>query len=114
LAGIPVKNKIDGISLASSLLNNAKQKPHEYFYWEFHENDGRQAVRWGKWKGVRLAVNKNEDAPIELYDLEKDPEEKNDLAKQFPSIVRKIGSIMKKEHSFNSDWPFLRWEIEKN
>jgi arylsulfatase A-like enzyme len=113
LAGIQVKNKIDGISLVPTLLNNAKQKQHEYFYWEFHENDGRQAVRWGKWKGVRLAVNKNADSEIELYDLEKDPQELNNIAAQNSAIVRQIESFMKKAHHSNKDWPLLPAEIKQ-
>ncbi len=113
LARIPLKNKADGISLVPCLLNNGKQRLHEYFYWEFHENDGRQAVRWGKWKGVRLAVNKNAEAPVELYDLEKDPGEKDNIAAKFPSVAEGIRSIMKKEHVLNPDWLLLKSEIEK-
>jgi hypothetical protein len=30
-------------------------RKHDYLYWEFHEEGGSQAVRWGKWKGVRLS-----------------------------------------------------------
>lgn len=113
LAGITPKNKVDGISIAPLLISNAKQKPHEYFYWEFHENDGRQAVLWGKWKGVRLGVNKNAEAPIELYDLVTDPKEENNIASKFPLVVSKISSIMNKEHVSNPDWPFLFNEINK-
>jgi arylsulfatase A-like enzyme len=113
LAGITFKNKIDGISLVPSLLNTAKQKQHEYFYWEFHENDGRQAVQWGNWKGVRLAVNKNPAAPIELYNLKKDPQELNNVAVQNPAIVKQIKSLMNKAHQSNKDWPLLPAEINQ-
>ena len=113
LAGVQVKNNIDGISLVPTLLNNAKQNQHEYFYWEFHENDGRQAVRWGKWKGVRLAVNKNADSQTELYDLEKDPQELNNIAVQNSAIVKQIENFIKKAHHSNKDWPLLPAEIKQ-
>ncbi|TMI64514.1 MAG: arylsulfatase [Bacteroidetes bacterium] len=113
LAGVKYKNKIDGISLVPSLLQTGKQKQHDYFYWEFHENNGRQAVHWGKWKGVRLAVNKKADSEIELYDLEKDPQEMNNIALQNAAIVRQIESFMKKAHHSNIDWPLLPAEIKQ-
>ncbi|RXK61811.1 DUF4976 domain-containing protein [Lacibacter luteus] len=113
LAKIPVTEKIDGISIVPTLLNNSKQKQHEYFYWEFHENNGRQAVLWGKWKGVRLNVNKQDDAPVELYDLNTDPSEEKNLAAQYPAVVEKIKQFMKQAHTGNSDWPLLKSEFGK-
>lgn len=112
LAGIPNKKKIDGISLVPTLLSKGQQIQHEYFYWEFHENDGRQAVRWGKWKAVRLEVNKNVDPVIELYDLEKDPQENNNVAAQNPLVVKKIEQLFSREHRYNADWPLTVREIE--
>ena len=75
LAGIPVNKEIDGISFLPSLLGK-KQPQHDYLYWEFHENNGRQAVRWKNWKAVKLSVNKDAAAPPELYDLSDDRSEK--------------------------------------
>ena len=53
-----VKDKIpagiDGQSVLPTLLGK-QQKPHEFFYWEFHEKGSKQAVRMGDWKAVRLA-----------------------------------------------------------
>jgi arylsulfatase A-like enzyme len=113
LAGIPVKSKIDGISFVPTLLNNAKQKQHEYFYWEFHENDGRQAIRWGKWKAIKLNVSKDPGPAIELYDLGKDPQEMNNVAIQNQSIVKKMEQFFSKEHEYNPDWPLLFKESNK-
>ena len=111
MAGVPVKKKIDGISLVPTLFQTGKQKQHEYFYWEFHENDGRQAIRWGKWKAIKLAVTKVSDPAIELYDLDKDPQEINNIAAQNPEIVKKMAELFSKEHQYNPDWPLLFKEI---
>jgi arylsulfatase A-like enzyme len=111
-AGPAATSGIDGLSILPTLLgNDRQQRPHEYLYWEFHENDGRQAVRMGKWKGVRLNVNKQKDAPIELYDLDKDPSEKNNIAAAHPDIVRKIAAILQQAHTPDSNWPLLAQEI---
>lgn len=113
MAGVPVKKKIDGISLVPTLFQTDKQKQHEYFYWEFHENNGRQALRWGKWKAIKLDVTKISDPAIELYDLTKDPQEINNVAAQNPDIVKKMAELFSKEHRYDPDWPLLFKEISK-
>ncbi len=113
MAGVSAKKKIDGISLVPTLFQTGKQKQHEYFYWEFHENDGRQAVRWRKWKAIKLAVTKISDPAIELYDLDKDPQEVNNIAAQNPDIVKKMAELFSKEHRYDPDWPLLFKEIKK-
>lgn len=109
LGNIPVSKNIDGISLVPALTGK-QQKTHEYFYWEFHEQGGKQAVRYGNWKGVRLNVNKEKDGPIELYDLVKDPAEKNNTAARHPEIVKKIAAFMQQAHTPDANWPLLAGE----
>jgi arylsulfatase A-like enzyme len=108
VAGVPITKNIDGSSILPLLQGQMeKEDVKPYLYWEFHENNGRQAVRWGKWKGVRLNVNTVADPPIELYDLEKDPGERQDLAAGHPDIVRQIKKDMEQSHQPNKDWPLL-------
>ncbi len=111
LAHATSPKNIDGISIVQTLMHTRKQKQHEYLYWEFHENDGRQAVRWNNWKGVRLEVNKNAAAPIELYNLTTDPSETKNVADKNPEIVKKIKDFMREAHVPNPDWPLLPGEF---
>jgi arylsulfatase len=52
----------------------------------------------GKWKGIRKNIFKG-NLDIELYNLETDIKELNDLSKTHPKIVSAIDSIMKMEHT---------------
>src|SRR5699024_7712841 len=65
LAGVEVPGN-DGISLVAELIDKGEQPKHDFFYWEFTAAGGKQALRTGKWKSVRLNVKEDSDAPIEL------------------------------------------------
>lgn len=114
LGGAEIRTKIDGVSIVPTLMGDtARQRQHAYLYWEFHENGGRQAVRWGKWKGVRLnvqVVNDVNEAPMELYDLEKDGGEKINIAAQHPDVVARMSMLMKEAHTPDKNWPLLAGE----
>lgn len=88
-----IPTNIDGISFLPELLNSKEQKCHDYLYWEFHENDGRQAVRKGDWKAVRYDVRNH--GKIELYNLKDDISETNDVADEYPELVVEFDSLMK-------------------
>lgn len=98
IVGEKVGDKLDGISFRPTLLGEEGQKEHEYLYWEFVEQGGKQAVRKGNWKAVRLGVKNNRQAPIELYDLIGDPGEKNNVASEFPEVVQEMAAIMEEAH----------------
>lgn len=96
IAGVNVPDNLDGISFLPTLLNKSEeQKQHEYLYWEFHENGGRQAIRKGKWKAVKYNVLKHPDALIELYDLSTDIGEENNVADKHPEVVKDMVRILK-------------------
>lgn len=95
LAGERAPGNTDGISMLPTLLGRPDQRAHDALYWEFHSKGSAQAVRVGRWKGVRPNVKKNPSAAIELYDLEHDPNETTDVAREHPDIVARIAAIMR-------------------
>ncbi len=108
IAGMPAPPHTDGISLLPTLSGKGRQAQHKFLYWEFHENGGRQAVRMGKWKGIRLDVINNPRASLQLYDLEADPGETKDIAERNPAVIQSIQKIMQEEHVENINFPFFK------
>lgn len=106
VADIDTPDDVDGISYLPTLLGEGEQSEHEYLYWEFYEQGGKQAVRWGEWKGVRLDVNKNRNGPLELYDLSSDLGETNNVASEHPDVLKKLAEMMDEAHV---DSPIIRF-----
>ena len=114
LTDVKMKNRVDGISLMPLLTGKGKQQEHDHFYFEFHEGGGRQALRQGNWKLVRLRVSQGEDKlKTELYNLAADPSEVHDLAAEYPEKVEELLTLLKQEHEYDPNWPLLKEEIEK-
>lgn len=89
----------DGISILPTLLGeDERQQKHEYLYWEYPEMDGQQAVRWGKWKGIITNIRKG-NAIMQLFDLEKDVQELNDVAAEYPDVVNRLRTFMNEAHT---------------
>jgi len=75
-----------GMSLLP-ILQGKKRRPHNAIFWE---HIGNCAVRQGKWK---LVAEKNGD--WELYDLEKDRTEMNNLAEKYPKKANELMALYK-------------------
>lgn len=101
LAEVAAPGEIDGLSVVPTLLGRPGQKQHEFLYWEFHEGGSKQAVRMGDWKAVRL----NPEAPLQLYALNKDVAEENDIASDHPEVVAKIEAYLKTARTESEHWP---------
>lgn len=90
----------DGISYLPTLLG-AKQEEHDFLYWELNvRNNPVQAIRHKRWKGVKF-----HETPIELYDLETDIEEENNVANEYPEIARKLSEAMDSLRTENAVFP---------
>ncbi len=102
IAGAETPAGLDGISMEPTLFSQDGQQRHERLYWEFHEGrSSKQAVRLGKWKGVRLSP----EGPLELYDLAADIGETVDVAADRPEIVAAIESYLAEARSASEFWP---------
>jgi arylsulfatase A-like enzyme len=63
-------------------------------------------LRQGKWKAVRQNLIKEPDAPIKLYNLEEDVEEKKNLADMYPEIIKELWTNMNKARIKSNEFPF--------
>ncbi len=93
----------DGISVLPAILGRKGQKERDYFYFEFQELGGRQAVIKGDWKLLHLDICKEER--FELYNLASDPSENHNLIDLFPLKAKELEDVMKTARTDHPDWP---------
>jgi arylsulfatase A-like enzyme len=116
ILGLKSPENINGISYLPTLLGKSNaQKKHSFLYWEFPAPayGGQQAVRLGKWKGLRTNIRKG-DMKIQLFDLDNDLQEQHDVSGQHADVVRRIEEIMKEEHTMPEVASFRMEALEKD
>lgn len=111
LAGLhsAIPPTLDGISFAPTLLGK-EQAARPFLYREFPGYGGQQSVRAGNWKAVRQRLNpgpkqKLKPGSVELYDLQKDPQETRDVAAEHPAIVARLTRRMREQHTRSELFP---------
>ncbi|MCD6354572.1 MAG: arylsulfatase [Prolixibacteraceae bacterium] len=95
IAGVQTPDDVDGNSMLPVIMG--KEQPSKMYYWEFPSYSGQQAVRMGKWKAIRMNIFKG-NMDIELYDLEKDIQELNNVAAEHPDLVKKAKDFFVAQH----------------
>lgn len=108
IVGAEVPADIDGISYLPTLQGEGTQPEHDYLYWEFHEKGGRIAMRKGKWKAVQYDYNQNPDALPELYNLEEDLGETNNIATLHLEMLKEMKTEMEAAHRPSEVFAFGR------
>ncbi len=91
LAGVPSPLSIDGVSIAPTLTGSGHQRHREFI---IHEASNGQSIIRGKHKLVRTRIKGNKTTPLELYDLQIDPSEQNNIAAAHPDVVNKLHELL--------------------
>ena len=114
LAGQP-KSSPDGISLLPTLLNESQQEKHPYLYFEYPEKRGQIAIRMGNWKAVKTELKVNPQSPWQLFNLDEDPSETQDIAALNPEIIAIMDSLQKQAHRHPHirEWEFIDPKFKK-
>lgn len=92
---------LDSISFLPTLLGRNDQQKHDYLYWEFYEQGSKQAILENNWKAIRIPMFTGE---IELYDLDSDISESNNVAASHPQIVDKMKQRFDQSHHPHPNW----------
>ena len=94
LAGAKAQSDTDGLSLVPTLLGKGTQKKHDSLYWEFFEGGGKRAIIQGPWKLILFNTNKTLTPKAELFNIDQDLAEKNNLAAKHPDKVAALTKLM--------------------
>jgi len=104
---------LEGISLVPAFQNKTIKR--EFMFWEHAAN---RAIRMGDWKLVAKVKRQKKFTPEdenswELYNLDKDPSETNNLAQKFPEKVKEMTARWEAEalRTKAKPWP---WGVNSN
>ncbi|WP_205573229.1 arylsulfatase [Flavisolibacter nicotianae] len=106
---------VSGVSLVPTFAG--RQLPERAIYWEHQAN---RAMRLGKWKIVSGGIMNGPygkwktytSLPWQLFDLEKDPAELQDLSGAYPDVVKKMVAMWEKWAQETNVYP-MPWKEEK-
>jgi len=109
-AGLAIDHSIEGRSFLPTLLGAPQGPLREVIYFRRREGGLRyggktiEAVRRGDWK----LLQNSPFAPLELYNLETDPREENNLLQKHPQIVGQLNSLLRQHMQRGGRVPWQR------
>ena len=103
--GMDAPDNKDGVSILPTLSGESQDLGERFLYWERFGGGFKQAVRWKNWKAVRNPSPRLLDEPLELYDLDRDIGEENDVAADYPDVIVEIENFMKNARTDSPNWP---------
>ncbi|MCH2207763.1 MAG: sulfatase-like hydrolase/transferase [Lentisphaerales bacterium] len=101
LAGVETPIGLSGVSIAPLLTGRGEQRVRDFV---IHEAGNSASIIRGKYKFVRARKGakaskkkKGKEIKLALYDLDKDPAEKNNIAKANPELVKTLDALLTAE-----------------
>lgn len=103
LSGAVLDKPTDGISMVPALLGSDSQKKHDHLFWNFDEQGGKRAVLEWPWKLIHLntggaAKGAAKPLVVQLFNLDTDPAEKQNVADQHGDIVESLTAKMREDY----------------
>ena len=103
--GLEAPAKLDGINLLPVLTGEGQPTARNPMVWIYPEYGGQVAVDFGRFKVLRRQLDTKKPGPWEVYDLENDPSEKNDLAAGKKDLIAKAVEVLKAQNTENKIFP---------
>ena len=90
---LPKGRKIDGVDASGLLTGKSKSTRNEFVH--YTSRGDVEGIRQGKWKLLtKKPRRKGQSGQVLLFDLEKDLGESQNLAADFPEVVKKLKARM--------------------
>ena len=94
---VPPDWKIDGVNLLPFIQGDSSKAPHETLFWRFWRVS---VARRGPWKLIRVAddplqAERKLILPLMLFNIDTDPAETKNLAKEYPQRTQQLLAALK-------------------